>query len=144
MFRNLFDGLFNDFFTPHSYNSTFPNRKNDIKKEHGEDEDGKWYKESYTSPDGSLSYSLYVKSVEANPNPMSNDVDNSITFKKKELKEALNKEDYQKAIKLRDEIKNLEKNSTELKKLQLLKKEAVNAEDFEKAEELNKKISSLK
>jgi protein-arginine kinase activator protein McsA len=73
--------------------------------------------------------------------------DKSLT-KKDELKMKLNKaiedENFEDAVKLRDELKNLEVNQKEVEKLELELNQAIRTQNFERAIELRDELKNLK
>lgn len=82
--------------------------------EKGKDENGEWEKRSWSSPDGSSNFNSYSRSAFFNP------FDGKVEFKKeseeidtikllnKKLNQAIAKENYEDAAKIRDLIKSLE------------------------------------
>ena len=62
----------------------------------------------------------------------------------RELKNAVEKQDYETAAKLRDQIKNIESNKEKIDEIQSKLDEAVNKQDFESAIKLRDKLNKLK
>lgn len=120
---------------------TTQNFNKQLNIESGEDSEGSWEKRSWTSPDGSISYHSYSRLSGPGYNVVKK---SEIPALKAKLQEALNVEDYDTAIKLRDEIANLEKHSEDLKKLEGDKKAAVLSGDYETARKIKSKIDKLK
>jgi excinuclease UvrABC helicase subunit UvrB len=101
-----------------------------------------WSEKSYESPDGSYKTTSYVKVFD-----LSELFDKSLT-KKDELKMKLNKaiedENFEEAVKLRDELKNLEVNQKEVEKLELELNQAIKTQNFERAIELRDELKNLR
>lgn len=99
-----------------SFSKIFNEINNNINIEKGEDENGGWEKRSWTSPDGSSSFSSFSRNSYFNP------FDGKVVFKKEmgeneeidtiklletKLNKAISKENYEDAAKIRDLIKSL-------------------------------------
>ena len=101
-----------------------------------------WTEETHESPDGSYRTTSYVKVFD-----LSEFFDKPFT-KKDELKMKLNKsiedENFEEAVKLRDELKNLEVNQKEIEKLELELNQAIKTQNFERAIELRDELKNLK
>lgn len=102
-----------------------------------------WTQESYESPDGSYKFTSYVKSFDFS------DFDESKKMSKEEylkikLDRAIETEDFESAVKLRDQIKNLENNSEKIKSLESELKVAIKEQNFEKAIKLRDELKQLK
>jgi excinuclease UvrABC helicase subunit UvrB len=102
-----------------------------------------WSQESYESPDGSYKLKSYVKIFDFS------DFDNSKQMSKEEylktkLGRAIETEDFESAVKLRDQIKNLENNSEKIKNLEAELKVAIKEQNFEKAIQLRDELKELK
>ena len=106
-----------------------------------------WKKESdYESPDGSYKYTSYVKVFDLSD---IFDGNKSKEMGKAEylnikLERAIEMEDFEEAVKLRDQIKSLEKNKEKISELQTKLDECIKKQDFEKAIEYRDKINGLK
>jgi excinuclease UvrABC helicase subunit UvrB len=105
-----------------------------------------WKKDSYESPDGNYKYTSYVKVFD-----LSNmfDEDKSKEMSKEEylnikLERAIEMEDFEEAIKLREQIKNLGTNQEEIKKLELELKESIKEQNFERSIEIRDQLRKLK
>lgn len=70
-------------------------------------------------------------------------VEKKIEFLTHQLEKAVEKEDYEKAIKFRDELKTWEENKDKLKTLLQEKELAVIDRNYEKAMEINQQIETL-
>jgi excinuclease UvrABC helicase subunit UvrB len=105
-----------------------------------------WKKESdYESPDGSYKYTSYVKVFDLSD--LNND--NSKEMSKEEylkikLELAIENEDFEEAVKLRDQIKNLGTNKEEIEKLELELKKSIEEQNFEKSIEIRDQLRKLK
>jgi len=131
-FDNLFNSLLNQ--DPFVY-------KGKTQKETGKDELGDWSKETFTSEDGMIQFTTIFRSTQGNT-PQSEEPTNLERFKK-ELKKAVNLQEFEKAVELRDKIKNLEDNKVKLNDLNFELMKAVDQQDFEKAIELRDEIKKL-
>lgn len=137
LFRNFrdFDKLFREF------DEMFfekPHLKNKEKVENISDEDGEWEKRSYVSDTGLFSYTFLTRKT--NTKNSKNEIDSL----KNELDVCVEKQDFEKAVELRDKIKKLELNKEELSKLNQELNECIKKQDFENAIKLRDKIKSLK
>lgn len=120
---NEFDKIFNDMFS----------FKSGINLN-----DGGWEKKIYNSPDGSYSVTYLTK------NFSKKNKSNEIDFLKNKLEVAIEDQNFEEAVKLRDKIKNLENNIEKISELQSKLDECVKNQDFEKAIEYRDQIKSLK
>jgi excinuclease UvrABC helicase subunit UvrB len=106
-----------------------------------------WTKESFESPDGSYRYTSFVKVVDLS-DFYNQDIDDKKMSKEEyltyKLQQAVENEDFEEAIKLRDQISNLKSNQEEIEKLELDLKEAIKSQDFEKAIKLRDELKKLK
>jgi excinuclease UvrABC helicase subunit UvrB len=105
-----------------------------------------WKTSSFESPDGNYKYTSYVKVFD-----LSNmfDDDKSKEMSKEEylnikLEKAIEMEDFEEAIKLREQIKNLATNQEEIKKLELELKESIKEQNFERSIEIRDQLRKLK
>ena len=69
---------------------------------------------------------------------------NGVEGLKKELQTAINNEDYELAIKIRDMIKEREKNQGTIDNLELELKECIEKENFERAIQIREELKKLK
>ena len=106
-----------------------------------------WTKESFESPDGSYRYTSFVKVIDLS-DFYNQDVDDKKMSKEEyltyKLQQAVENEDFEEAIKLRDQISNLKSNQEEIEKLELDLKEAIKLQDFEKAIKLRDELKKMK
>ena len=115
----------------------------EIKEENGKDENGEWFKTTYTSPNGTR-YTVtttYIGGPIGNSNKKGKDTLSSL---KRELENCVEKQDFERAAELRDQIKRLETNKADIDKLEGELKTAIEKQDFEEAIKLRDKIKELK
>lgn len=98
-----------------------------------------WDKKTYSSPDGSISYTFMTNKGFNKLNDK-----NDIELLKTKLEEAVELQDFEEAVKLRDKIKSLEQNYEEIKKLTKELNENIESQNFEKCIELRNQINELK
>jgi len=104
-----------------------------------------WSEESYESPDGTYKVTSYVKVFDLSDLFEMSDTKTSKEEQlKMKLKKAIEDENFEEAVKLRDELKYLEVNQKEIEKLELDLKEAVKTQNFERAIELRDELKKLK
>ncbi len=123
MFNKNFNRLFNDLF-------------NDLDKQFFNPDN--FERKSYISDDGTFSYTMFTNKFNTRTKP------DEISLLKQNLDDAVNEQDFEKAVELRDKIKNLEKNKEKINKLQKELDESIKTQNFERAIELRDKINSLK
>lgn len=104
-----------------------------------------WDAKTFESPDGSYKYTSYVKVFDLSD--LNND--NSKEMGKEEylkikLELAIENEDFEEAVKLRDQIKNLGTNKEEIEKLELELKQSIEEQNFEKSIEIRDQLRKLK
>jgi hypothetical protein len=144
---NRFDELFNQFFNNDFFNNDmFSNRllgNNNLPKTNSwsDDNGGQWFEKNWESPDGtSKGYSrVYV----FNPQQQT-EQPNKNNDLQSQLKEAVAKEDYEKAAELKKQIDTQKENKDKINELQSQLKLAVQKEDYLKAAELKKEIDKIK
>jgi excinuclease UvrABC helicase subunit UvrB len=108
----------------------------------GSDENGEWKTETYTSPNGMFRY--VITTTHRTPNKKSPKETDEISLLEKELQDCVEKQKFERAVEVRDKIKNLEKNQDEIKHLQTKLDDAVSNQDFESAIKLRDKINKMK
>lgn len=114
--KNFFDEIFREFESMFDYSNT-----------------------SYTKL-GENGYVIRYTSSPLNSNNNLNEIENL----KNKLETCVENQDFEQAVKLRDQIKKLEENGTKITELENKLQKAVREQDFEKAIELRDKIKSLK
>jgi len=130
-FFSEFDSLFDNYNT---YNPHVVKGKKNV--ESGDDENGKWTKETFVSDDG-----IYqVTSVYRYNNSTTKKESNEVSILKDEMNKAVESQDYETAAQLRDKINSIESNKEKIKELQSQLDDAVSKQDFEKAIKLRDKI----
>ena len=135
LFRN-FNRFFNDFDTLNELLLSELKPNSNEKTERGSDENGEWVRTTFTSLDGSLTYS-YVTRHPKNK-------DNELQSLKHKLDLSVKNQDFEMAVELRDKIKKIEENKEELSKLEKELSECVKSQDYEEAIKLRDKIKELK
>ena len=104
-----------------------------------------WETKTFESADGNYKYTSYVKVFD-----LSNlDDDNSKEMDKEEylkikLNRAIEMEDFEQAVKLRDQIKNLGTNKEMIENLELELKESIKEQNFERSIEIRDELKKLK
>jgi excinuclease UvrABC helicase subunit UvrB len=116
-----------------------PHLKGKEKVESGTDENGEWERKTYVSDTGLFTYTYTTRKYNTNKKST-----NEIESLKKELNECVEKQEFEKAVELRDKIKKLELNNEEIIKLKKEMDDLVKNQDFEKAILVRDKIKSLK
>ena len=108
----------------------------------GSDKNGEWKTETYTSPNGMFRY--VITTTHRTPNKKSPKETDEISLLEKELQDCVEKQKFERAVEVRDKIKNLEKNQDEIKHLQTKLDDAVSNQDFESAIKLRDKLNKMK
>ena len=101
-----------------------------------------WTEEIFESPDGSYKTTSYVKVFD-----LSEFFDKKTTKEvqlKNKLNRAIEDENFEEAVKLRDQIKNLETNQKEIEKLELELQESIKEQNFERSIELRDELKKLR
>ena len=104
-----------------------------------------WTTNTFESPDGDYKYTRYVKVFDLsdldNDNPKEMSKDEYLNIK---LERAIEMEDFEEAVKLRDQIKNLGINKEMIENLELELKESIKEQNFEKSIEIRDQLRKLK
>ncbi len=104
-----------------------------------------WTTNTFESPDGDYKYTRYVKVFDLsdldNDNPKEMSKDEYLNIK---LERAIEMEDFEEAVKLRDQIKNLGINKGMIENLELELKESIKEQNFEKSIEIRDQLRKLK
>ena len=124
----------------------FRNRRdiNDIMRafdemfEHFNAMNGKWKTQTRVSDDGTYRVTSFYFDDNRTQNK------SPLSTLKQQLDEAIENEDFEKAVELRDKIKNLESNQKEVEKLELELKQSIEEQDFEKSIEIRDQLRKLK
>jgi excinuclease UvrABC helicase subunit UvrB len=144
--KRKFNGLFSDFDSLfNEMNSMFYDSPLYIKGksnvENGKDENGMWTKESFISDDGTYMVTTIIRTNSKTNKPEKSN--NQIETLKLELEKAVNDQEFEKAVKLRDKIKSLEENKEKINELKAKLEESISKQDFEKAIKLRDQIKEL-
>ena len=121
----------------------------------GKDETGEWNEETYKSADGKIVIHSFVRTSEGILENRGQWVMDEVLRKRKdksptveslrkELQRAVENEDYELAIAIRDKISKLQENQSEISKLEEELKECIKNENFERAIEIKKELTKLK
>lgn len=97
-----------------------------------------WERKTYKSDDGMISFT-YMTNKSSNLNQK-----DELYLLKKELDVAVEEQRFEDAVKLRDKIKNVEKNKGKLEKLNKELNDCIKSQNFEKAIEIRDEIKKLK
>lgn len=159
MFNRNYPSLFESFLTNETdlfesfynqINKTLKPMVGETKTESGVNEDGgKWYKTTFTSKDGSYTQSVYSSTPTFNKTKTTKSktnttvTDSTITELNEKLTKAVETQDYENAVKWRDEIKSYEKNADEVNTLKSKLETAVSTQNYEDAIKFRDKINKL-
>lgn len=102
------------------------------------DNPNQWKTSKKIADDGSLIITSYFYGGNETPN-----VSNEKTLKQ-QLEIAIENEDFEKAVELRDKIKKLESNQAEIEKLEMELKKSIKEQNFEKSIEIRDQLRKLK
>ena len=104
-----------------------------------------WTTNTFESPDGDYKYTRYVKVFDLsdldNDNPKEMSKEEYLNIK---LERAIEMEDFEEAVKFRDQIKNLGTNKEMIENLELELKESIKEQNFEKSIEIRDQLRKLK
>lgn len=135
-FESLFNGY--DYLSFHPINIV-----GETKTEKGQDSNGEWVKQTFTSKDGSYVVTSFVRTSNLASKNSKEPTSSKIDDLKVELQSCVEKQDFEKAAKLRDKIKEIENNKQKLDSFKKELADAVNSQNFEKAIILRDKIKEL-
>lgn len=110
-------------------------------QESGFDDNGEWTKSTFKSNDGTVKIVTFTRSYESEDERVNS---NDIGFLEKELGRAIESQNFEKAVKLRDKIQSINKKSEKIETLEHNLKIAIEQQDFEKCIELRDKLNKLK
>jgi protein-arginine kinase activator protein McsA len=96
-----------------------------------------WKSKSRVSDDGTIKVTTYYRGD-------SSKSEEGIDRLKYQLNMAIENEDFETAVKLRDQIKNFESNQETINKLELELKKSIEEQNFEKSIELRDQLKNLK
>jgi protein-arginine kinase activator protein McsA len=104
-----------------------------------------WTTNTFESPDGNYKYTRHVKVFDLsdldNYNSKEMDKEEYLNIK---LNRAIEMEDFELAVKLRDQIKNLGTNKEMIEHLELELKKSIKEQNFEKSIEIRDELRKLK
>ena len=115
----------------------------DINETSGSDELGDFETETFESPDGSMKYTIRTYKFGGSPKPKKEER-GSLESLKQQLDKAVEKEDFQLAIYLRDKIKTFERDQEEIKQVEDELKDCIKSQNFEKAIELRDQLRKMR
>jgi len=98
--------------------------------------DGEWKTQTKVSEDGTMKITTYYYD-----NAKTNTTSKNL---KQQLEIAIENEDFEKAVELRDQIKKLESNQKEIDKLEEELKKSIEEQNFEKSIEIRDQLKKLK
>ena len=97
---------------------------------------GEWKTQTKVSEDGTMKITTYYYD-NSKTNPTSKNL-------KQQLEIAIENEDFEKAVELRDKIKKMESNQKEIEKLELELKQSIKDQNFDKSIEIRDQLKKLK
>ncbi len=127
MFRN--EKNFNDFFR--AFDEMFSQFDSRL---------GEWKSQTRVSDDGTTRITTYYKGNE----PFEMKKPSGLTSLQKQLEIAIENEDFEMAVELRDKIKKFETNQKQIEELEQELKQSIKDLNFEKSIELRDKLKELK
>ena len=122
MFSRNFDKLFNEFINSDPFFYCGNN----------------WKRKEYKSEDGSISFTYITNRGDIL------DKTDELSLLKQKLDMAVDEQNFEEAVELRDKIKNLEENKEKISGLKKELDECIKTQNFERAIELRDEINSLK
>lgn len=135
-FFSDFESFFGDF--DNLFGHSLRPIKVNVKTEHGEDADGKWTKQTYSSPDGSYQMVSMYRTSSANTKKPT-----ELKKLKKELAQCVESQNFERAAELRDKVKMIEQNKEKIDSLKLELEKAVTEQNFERAIELRDELKKI-
>ena len=148
MFRNTKNPfvLLNDFTTPFGSFDPFTVLLGDVKTEKGQDENGQWTSQTYTSENGVVTVKNFTRTSKS---PKSKTTTNTttntteLTTLQNELTTAIETQNFERAVELRDQIKKLESNQEKIETLTAELETSIKEQNFEKSIKLRDQINKL-
>ena len=115
----------------------------DMKMESGIDaKDGEWTKTTYTSEDGTTHIVTMTKGFGGNK--PSYDKSDNIEYLRSQLSSAIESQNFEKAVEIRDRINELKNTENKIVELESELSNSIKEQNFEKCIELRDKIKKLK
>lgn len=118
-----------------SYNDLF--RLFDEMMEQFNSTNGEWKTQTKVSDDGTYRITSYYYGS-------SSDNKSETRSLHKQLEDAIENEDFEKAVELRDQIKKMESNQKEIEKLELELKQSIKDQNFERSIQIRDQLKKLK
>jgi protein-arginine kinase activator protein McsA len=100
---------------------------------------GEWKTQTRVSEDGTTRITSYYYGSKDDKSSNS-----EIGSLQSQLETAIENEDFEKAVELRDKIKSLESNQKEIEKLELELKQSIKGQNFERSIEIRDQLKKLK
>jgi protein-arginine kinase activator protein McsA len=98
---------------------------------------GEWKSQTKVSEDGTMKVTSYCRSSEPKSSKGSNGL-------KQQLELAIENEDFEKAVEIRDQIKKMESNRETINKLEEELKQSIKEHNFERSIEIRDELRELK
>ena len=98
---------------------------------------GQWKSETRVSEDGTIKVTSFYRSSEPKTSKGSNGL-------KRQLELAIENEDFEKAVEIRDQIRKMETNQETISKLEEELKQTINDHNFERSIEIRDELKKLK
>jgi len=98
---------------------------------------GQWKSETRVSDDGTIKITSFYRSSEPKTSKGSNGL-------KRQLELAIENEDFEKAVEIRDQIRKMETNQETISKLEEELKQTINDHNFERSIEIRDELKKLK
>jgi protein-arginine kinase activator protein McsA len=98
---------------------------------------GEWKSETRVSEDGTIKVTSFYRSSEPKTSKGSNGL-------KRQLELAIENEDFEKAVEIRDQIRKMETNQETISKLEEELKQTINDHNFERSIEIRDELKKLK
>lgn len=136
MFGKDFNDIFREF---DRMMAQFDNRMNSTWKSSSSINLDGWDKEVYQNEDGTIHITSFTRTSNSKPESKP-----GLTKLKRDLEIAIEKEDFESAVKLRDQIKKFEKNQESIDKLESELKKMISEQNFEKAIEIRDELKKLR
>lgn len=117
------------------------NKVGSFETEKGTNENGDWVKTTYTSNDGTYTQVSWL--LHGKPEKVNIDSDGRIENLQKQLEKSVQVQDFEKAAKLRDEIKSIKSNKMKIETLKKEMETAIKTQNFERAIEIRDELKTI-